>query len=302
MLVRLGPTPTLPGSPDTGLDDDTFARFVREKLDDAAARSVPGLGGDAGRFAARHQFLSGPARLPWLAWRAGRVAALYAKMARSIRQGPSGPVLVVATPGMDDGPAGQEARRADLAGLPADQAWRNVGLDLSDWPAGPDAPAVLRGVNLASSDLGRDLATSPELDAKVAARSDRGLIVATEPRVPSAAEPIRFHAPPVGIDPHGDELLAHALASIDARRIVLSAAAATGREARLRDFARVFRALPFAPGPAPARLPSGVSVRSWIRGTPRSWPWPTTHRTRSPSTPPFGSPTACRLRTWAGAP
>lgn len=266
LLVRLGPSPTLPGSPDTGLDDDTFRRFVREKLDEATARNAPGLGNDDGRFAARHQFLSGPARLPWLAWRANQVAALYSRMAAAVRSEKAGPLLAVATPSMDDGPAGQEARRADLAGLPADQAWRNVGLDLAEWSSGPDAPAVLRGVNLASSDLGRDLATSPELDAKVAGRPDRGLIVATEPHGLSASEPIRFHAPPVGIDPHGDELLAHALAAIDARRVVLSAAAATGREGRLRDFARVFRALPFAPGPAPARLPSGVSVRSWFQG------------------------------------
>lgn len=267
LLVRLGPAPTLPGSPDTGLDDDTFTRFVREKLDDATARNAPGRGVDEGRFAARHHFLSGPARLPWLAWRASRVATLYGRMSRAIRQGNGGLLLAIATPSMDEGPAGHEARRADLAGLPADQAWRNVGLDLAEWPGGADAPAVLRGVNLASSDLGRDLATSPELDARVAGRPDRGLIVATEPRTAATAgSSIRFHAPPVGIDPHGDELLAHALASIDARRVFLSAASATGREERLREFARVFHALPFATGPAPARLPSGVSVRSWIQG------------------------------------
>ena len=33
LLVRLGPGPTLLGGPDTGLDDATFARFVRETFD-----------------------------------------------------------------------------------------------------------------------------------------------------------------------------------------------------------------------------------------------------------------------------
>ena len=30
LLIRLGPGPTLLGTPDTGMDDSTFERFVRE--------------------------------------------------------------------------------------------------------------------------------------------------------------------------------------------------------------------------------------------------------------------------------
>ena len=100
---------------------------------------------------------------------------------RAGRDGPprrAGATLAVATPGLDAGPAGLEARRVDLAGLDPNHAWRTVGLDLETWPAGESAPIVLRGVGLSADALAHDLATSPELDAKVAARADRGLLLA----------------------------------------------------------------------------------------------------------------------------
>ncbi|HLH27797.1 MAG TPA: hypothetical protein VKW77_02710, partial [Acidimicrobiales bacterium] len=81
LLVRLGPGPTLLGGPDTGFDDNTFARFVRESLDPETARHVPGLGtADPNRFAARSEYLAGPGRMPWMVWRARGIAALYGEL------------------------------------------------------------------------------------------------------------------------------------------------------------------------------------------------------------------------------
>ena len=88
-----------------------------------------------------------------------------------------GAVLAIATPGLDSGPAGTEARRVDRAGLAPSQAWRSVGLDLQTWPSGPGAPPLLRGVSLSTDALAHDLATSPDLDALVAARPHRGLLL-----------------------------------------------------------------------------------------------------------------------------
>ena len=76
---------------------------------------------------------------------------------------------------------GSESRRVDLAGLAPSQAWRSVGLDLQAWPAGPAAPIVLRGVELSTDPLAHDLATSPDLDAKVAAQPRRGLFLTIDP-------------------------------------------------------------------------------------------------------------------------
>src|SRR5262249_13512063 len=70
VLIRLGPGPTLLGGPDTGFDDATYTRFVRETFDAETARTIPGLAAaDPDRFAARAGFLAGSGRMPWLTWR-----------------------------------------------------------------------------------------------------------------------------------------------------------------------------------------------------------------------------------------
>ncbi|MFI5457778.1 MAG: hypothetical protein ACHRXM_20235 [Isosphaerales bacterium] len=190
LLIRLGPGPTLLGTPDTGLDDATFERFVHETFSAETARAIPGLGNtDPDRFAARSRYLAGVGRMPWLTWRSRAIAALYAELAEVAATTVRGSVLAVVTPGLDGGPAGTEARRVDRAGLAPSQAWRSVGLDLQTWPSGPGAPLLLRGVSLSTDALAHDLATSPDLDALVAARSHRGLLLTIDgdPLVPGSA-------------------------------------------------------------------------------------------------------------------
>ena len=59
-MIRLGPGPTLLGTPDTGVDDATYERFVRETFSPETARGVPGLGtDDPDRFAVRLRYLAG---------------------------------------------------------------------------------------------------------------------------------------------------------------------------------------------------------------------------------------------------
>jgi hypothetical protein len=178
LLIRLGPGPTLLGTPDTGLDDTTFERFVHETFKPETARGIPGMGTtEADRFAVRSRYLAGVGRMPWLTWRANVIAALYAELAAAAQAAAPGALLAVVTPGLDGGPAGAEARRVDRAGLAPSQAWRSVGLDLQAWPVGASAPPVLRGAALSIDALAHDLATSPDLDAMVAARPRRGLLL-----------------------------------------------------------------------------------------------------------------------------
>ena len=287
LLIRLGPRPTLLGSPDTGLDDETFARFVSETFGPGVAQNVPGLNpNDPNRFAARAQFLAGSGRMPWLTWRSRGIAALYAELGATARRAAPGVTLAVATPGLDAGPAGLEARRVDLAGLDPNHAWRAVGLDLETWPVGESAPIVLRGVGLAADALAHDLATSPVLDAQVAARAERGLLLATpeerpqtvpvplpdEDRDPGQRSPgdtgLRLTAVPTAVGMGDDELLGHAMAALDPRWVLLSASAIAGHEERVRHFARIFRSLPASHGPAPSRdrLPFGVAARTIADG------------------------------------
>lgn len=273
LLIRLGPGPTLLGEPDTGLDDVTFARFVRENFGPETTRNIPGLGTtDPNRFADRSKYLAGPGRMPWLSWRSRGVASLYGELAETARRTAAGALLAVATPGLDDGPAGAEARRVDLAGLPPNQAWRAVGLDLEAWPTGDAAPIVLRGVSVSADELAHDLATSPELDAPVAARPGRGLLAGFEEpaaqATPARPRPgdsgLRLTALPTNAGTAGDELMGHAVAVLDARWVLLGPAIVAGYEERVRGFARVFRALPAVPAarPAPGRPPFGVTLRT----------------------------------------
>jgi hypothetical protein len=178
LLIRLGSGPTLLGTPDTGLDDATFERFVHETFSPETARSIPGLGNtDPDRFAVRWQYLAGVGRVPWLTWRVRAISGLYSELSEAARAAAPGAILALCTPGLDAGPAGIEARRVDRAGLAPSQAWRSVGLDLQAWPSGPGAPALLRGVSLSTDALAHDLAISPDLDALVAARPERGLLL-----------------------------------------------------------------------------------------------------------------------------
>jgi hypothetical protein len=178
LVIRLGPGPTLLGTPDTGLDDATFERFVREKFAPETARGIPGTGSDdPNRFAVRSDYLKGVGRMPWLTWRSHAIATLYTELARAARTAAPGTFLAVVTPSLDSGPAGTEARRVDRAGLVPSDAWRSVGLDLSNWPDGADSPAVLRGISLSDDALAHDLATNFDLDKLVAARGQNGLFL-----------------------------------------------------------------------------------------------------------------------------
>ena len=87
-------------------------------------------------------------------------------------------------------------------------------------------------------------------------------------RGPARRGTIWLSALPLGDGPEADEPLGHALAALDAQWVFLAATAVAGHEERLRQFARVFRALPAWPagpqGPSadPHSLPFGVAIRT----------------------------------------
>lgn len=267
-LIRLGPGSTLPGGPDSGLDDATYARFVAATFAAGPASRVPGrTGDDPGRFDARASFVERAGRGPWLVWRAREVAAAYAALADAARHAAPGAILAVATPTLDSGLVGDEARRVDLATLGPDQAWPGVGFDLAEWKGGEGAPVILRATGLSTDDLAHDLALSPELDRLVASRPGRGSLIGVEaaeaPGPPATPPPgVRLGARPIAEGALGDEPLEHALAAIDANWVFVAGSSVLGQEERLRRFARVFAAIPASPrGSVEPRLTSGVVAR-----------------------------------------
>lgn len=268
MLLRLGDGPTLLGTPDAGLDDATFERFVRETFGPEVAREVPGLDpADPRRFEARSRYVAGVGRMPWLSWRSKAVAGLYAELTAAAREAAPGAVLALATPTLDAGPAGAEARRVDLAGLAPNHAWRALGLDLDDWQAGPNGPVILRGAGLSDDGLARDLAGHPDLDSRLAKFHRRGLLLLNDtPKAASPDDPPSATAFAPGDGPTDDAPLAHAVAALDAEWIVVADTAAAGREDRLRRFADLYRRLPPSRRPMEDRpsaaKDAGVAVRS----------------------------------------
>jgi hypothetical protein len=268
IVLRLGRGPTLLGTPDTGLDDETFGRFVKDTFGPEAAEGVPGLGtSDPTRFAARAKYLTGIGRMPWLNWRSRQLATLYSELAEAARAKTPGAVLALVTPGLYGGAAATEARRVDLAGLAPSQAWRSVGLDLQAWPSGPGTPILLRGVELSNDPLAHDLATSPDLDAKVAACPARGIFLTIDQDPDDlTGTALALSSLPLGDRVVADEPLGHALAALDAQWVIMAAPAVAGHEERLRKFAGVLRALPaWRPMSASAgaeQKDCGVAVRS----------------------------------------
>ncbi len=294
LVIRLGPGPTLLGTPDTGVDDATYRKFIHDTIGPGATREMPIPGVEStepGRFAERSRYLAGVGRMPWLTWRTKEIAALYGELNDAVHAISPSASLAVVTPGLDSGPAGDEARRVDRAALPPSQSWRSVGLDLKQWPSGPFSPLVLRGTALSNEALSHDLATSPDLDSLVASRPHRGLLLAIgregglddqRGRAPGPELPedladannvavsspgLRLGALPLGDGPAADEPLGHALGALDSRWVFLAEKAAAGQEERLRRFARVLGALPAKDGPADALAdaipkPFGVVVRN----------------------------------------
>ncbi len=301
VVIRLSENSALLGTPDTGFDDATFARFVSETYRGETAEKIPGLGTTRPeRIPERARYLAGPGRTPWLTWRSRAIASLYSELAHSVRQASKGAELAVATPEMESGLAGEEARRLDRAGLAPGQVWRALGLDLAVWPRSGEAPIVLRGISPSVDPMARDLAANPDLDELVASQAARGLLLASvgderfergdllEPlsevkptEDASQPEPVSddstrngtqgppqgnrglvLSAVPIGDNAAADLTLAHVAAAIDPQFFFLGMPVVTGHEERVKQHAAILQALP-AWAPAPVDATQESTARSY---------------------------------------
>lgn len=92
-----------------GIDDATLAAFSSE-----TGVQVPGVGPE--RFAARAQFVTGPGRGPWLAWRAARLKQFYQQLRAEVVRARSDAALYLLGANMLDGPEIERKLRPSLQG------------------------------------------------------------------------------------------------------------------------------------------------------------------------------------------
>lgn len=269
VLLRLDGCATLPGGLGFGLDDATFARFVGETFDRDSARGVPGRDvADPERFAARERFVAAAGRLPWRTWRCKQVGLLHDRLSQALRRARPTATFAIAAPSLAEGPLGDEAKVADLAGSSPESVWKAFGLDLEFWPlAGrADAPVLFRTVGANPEGLEHDLALSPELDRQVVRAARRGALLSRADDAEEAlnAGSVRLTAPAKDDDAGLDEWFGHALAALDPSWFLADADLVSGREGGAARLAKVVRSLPrpVAAAPVAARDPSGIAVRA----------------------------------------
>ena len=157
----------LPGA-EWGLDDQTVARFEKE----TGVEIPDGAGAD--RFSRRANFLLGPQRSAWLAWRADVLARFYEQMQIEVSQARPGTKLFLAATGVFDGPTAQQQLRPALPQTAKiDQVLLELGLDPSRFSDNPDLVFVrprriapLDPLHARAVDL--QINSSSELDAELA--------------------------------------------------------------------------------------------------------------------------------------
>ncbi len=271
ILIRLGEGPTLAGRWDMGLDDDTYPRFVGEMIKSGLA---PGMNSSSSnRYEVRARFVTESAWIPWIRWRTRITGAFYDELSRSLAEASPGTQLLLATPGLDQGPLGSIVRSFDLRGQSPRDAWRAVGLDFNNWPntTADHAPVILRTAGSATDDLAHDLARHPDLDTPIRKQPHRGVLLdlgaAEGPRFRpmGANQSPMLRAVPLNGGLRGDELLSHAITAIDSSWVVISAPNVVGQEPRIRSFSEVLEALPAASPTPPELDPTGLFVSTGIR-------------------------------------
>lgn len=106
-----------------GLDDVTFGRF--------AAEAGVEVGSGAGRHAQRADFVSGPGREAWLAWRSREIASFYSRLAAIVSvEGANRSLYVAPTTLLSMGDVSTRLRPAltDSRAVETD-LWREIGVD-----------------------------------------------------------------------------------------------------------------------------------------------------------------------------
>jgi sugar lactone lactonase YvrE len=231
-----------------GYEDWTIARFEKE-----TGIQVPGKDGDPGRFKQRFDFLTGPQKEQWLAWRCRKIFTLHQRVRDRIQQARPGARLFLNYFGPDE--------RCALSGDKLEQM-REVGLDPRYYRNEPGIVVITGGAygrrdSSPLMDAGKlDALLYSPFTREVARWGDRGYCLYTDYfEYGHAAEFDRLGGKDVFIndacvpnDIHEREIYATALADNDSSFIINGGAGwMFGTPRLMQPFLREYRALPAIP-------------------------------------------------------
>jgi hypothetical protein len=260
----------LPGL-DWGYDDLTVADFIRE----TGAQSPPMANDDPTRFAQRFQWLTGPARDQWIAWRCRRLAKFYESVLAEVQVFRPTDRLIVGLTTLF-GPSSDDPRDAARPTRLVEESLKARGIDLRNWNTPPGLIILRPFAATGASAEGLQLNASRELDELMAnaGAAGRGSLCIHEPEILQvsstaggerlAESPSETMALPV-VRPGRQNLkrFAQSLANSDCQAVFEGGASIPlGCESVQREFASVFRALPTSAF-QPVETLQPVTVRSY---------------------------------------
>ena len=266
----------LPG-PDWGYDDDTVARFARDKKIE-----VPAQGAD--RFTQRAEVLGWKNRQVWLAWRAGVLQSFYSRMAEHLQAARGGAKLYLAGTDMLDSPDMIQMLRPALPDyFKPEDILLTTGIQ-PDLYRDSEGIVLLRprslaaGASLSKSTVELALDGAPDLDRLFAAQKTSGNLFLHQPdkiRLASfdAASPFGKNSTYTWlvsqVSPAGwrnRQRFVHALAAVDSQLLVDGGwMLLLGQEDSLRDLIATYRRLPAAKFKTIAGNTLPVTIRTLSR-------------------------------------
>ena len=262
--------------PRWGMDDETIARFCRDKRVE-----VPGTGAE--RFGQRAEFLAGPGRRAWLEWRAAQLSRFYQRVDQELKAVRPGARLYLAGADMLTGPELQRQLRPALGRrITIAETLLSVGIDVEHYRR-PDGPVLLRAESLCPlgpldvEAVNLEIHQMPDVDQCFAAMPTPGQLFCQQPEqlaIPSFDRKSPFRrthtallAQPVASDRQNRRRLVHALASIDAQ-VMLDGGwlVPLGEEDSIRDLVAAYRRLPAVrfrqvAGSGPGQSAQPVTIR-----------------------------------------